>query len=73
MIDGVVYLGGERGLYALDAATGQQWWRFSTGGEWGEGSGPAVADGTVYVGSGSSQYAVDAHSGQQRWAFHTGH
>lgn len=76
--DGVMYVhaGGQGdgcGLYAVDPATGEQWWKFSTGHEWKESSAPAVAGGIVYVGSGSSLYAVDAHDGQQRWGFLTGH
>ncbi|MDJ0465868.1 PQQ-binding-like beta-propeller repeat protein [Streptomyces sp. H27-C3] len=59
---GGVYVSRESDVYALDAVTGQQRWRFSTGRVWDEESATAVADGSVYVGSGSSLYAVNAHS-----------
>jgi len=47
---GVVYVGSlDNWLYALDAETGQEKWRFKTDGE--VYSSPAVAGGMVYVGS----------------------
>ena len=48
--DGVVYVGSEDGrLYALDARTGQEKWRFKTDGA--IVSSPAVAGGVVYFAS----------------------
>lgn len=47
-------------VYALDAATGEQRWRFEIGdiGDW-VGSSPAVVDGVVYVGGGDGYvYAI---------------
>ena len=46
-------------VYALDAATGNERWRFETGRE--VNSSPTVADGTVFVGSFDNRvYALDA-------------
>jgi outer membrane protein assembly factor BamB/tRNA A-37 threonylcarbamoyl transferase component Bud32 len=67
-----VYVGsGDRTLYAVDAATGEEEWAFETGGE--VDSSPTVVDGTVYVGSDDENlYAVDAATGSKEWAFETG-
>lgn len=47
---GTVFIGSmDRNLYALDVATGQECWRFTTGVTLS--SSPAVADGVVYFGS----------------------
>ena len=46
--DGSVYVGNNKGLVAMDAATGEERWRLQTGRE--VYSTPVVADGTVYVG-----------------------
>jgi len=49
-VDGVVYIGGYDGyVHALDAATGEERWRFQAGRY--IFSSPAVVDGVVYVGS----------------------
>jgi outer membrane protein assembly factor BamB len=76
---GVVYLGGnpvylgsgsEYNLYAIDAVTGTELWKFSTGGM--VESTPAVASGIVYIGSGDSNlYAIDAVTGKEKWKFAT--
>lgn len=61
------------GVYAVDAATGEELWTFEeTALESGSGiETPAVvADGTVYAG-GYGLYAIDAASGDQRWHFET--
>ena len=57
---GVVYFGsGDGYLYALDAGTGERFWRFKT--EGAVSSTPAVADGVVYVSSGDGRlYAIAA-------------
>jgi outer membrane protein assembly factor BamB len=58
---GVVYVGVDRKVYALDAATGRLRWAFTTGGS--AYSRPAVAGGTVYVGSWDYQvYALNVRS-----------
>jgi outer membrane protein assembly factor BamB len=53
-----VYVGSQDGnVYAIDAKTGKEEWRFTTGGE--VNSPPAVAGGTVYAGSGNEKvYAL---------------
>ena len=66
---GVVYAGSlDWHLYAIDAATGQENWRFKTKGPvWGS---PAVYDGVVYFGSDDlNLYAVDAATGAEKWRF----
>ncbi|AVH54633.1 MULTISPECIES: PQQ-binding-like beta-propeller repeat protein [Streptomyces] len=79
--DGVAYFGSlDKGLHAVDAATGEERWKFGTGGflpsssdtdEWG--SPPTVADGVVYSASvDGNLYAVDAETGNERWAFDAG-
>jgi outer membrane protein assembly factor BamB len=51
-------------VYALDAATGTEQWRFQTGGH--VHSSPVVVDGTVYVGSWDGNvYALTG--GNQQW------
>jgi len=65
--DGTVYVGSaDSNLYAVDAQTGTEQWRFQVGGV----ASPTVADGTVYVGSADSKlYAVDAQTGTEQWRF----
>ena len=55
-------------LYAVDAESGQERWRFASEGS--IFSSPAVADDVVYFGSADAGfYAVDAASGSQVWRF----
>ncbi len=55
MADGTIYIGN---VYALDAKTGTEQWRFQTGSS--VPSSPSVADGTVYVGSDDGNvYAIE--------------
>ena len=70
--NGVVYIGGwDINLYAIDAVTGKEKWRFATG-EFVRSS-PAVSNGVVYVGSTDNNlYAIDAVTGTERWRFTTG-
>jgi len=50
IVDGIVFVGSNDGnLYAVDAATGEEHWRFETGDK--IRSSPTVVDGTVYIGS----------------------
>ena len=64
--------GGGGGLYAVDAATGQQQWEFTEPGRVIHSS-PTAVEGTIYVGGGNDSattlYAIDAATGQQEWAF----
>jgi eukaryotic-like serine/threonine-protein kinase len=68
----VVYFGsGDGNVYALDAETGRQKWRFKTGDV--VHASPAIANGVVYIGSWDSFfYAIDAATGKERWRFKTG-
>jgi len=72
VVGGSVYFGsGDGNIYALDAATGTQKWKFATGDV--VHASPAVAEGTVFVGSWDSNfYALDAASGKEKWRFKTG-
>jgi eukaryotic-like serine/threonine-protein kinase len=72
VVDGTVYFGsGDGNVYALDASSGTQKWKFQTGDV--VHSSPAVADGVVYVGSWDTYfYAIDAASGKEKWSFRTG-
>jgi ABC-type branched-subunit amino acid transport system substrate-binding protein len=62
VVDRVVYVGScDNYVYALDAATGKERWRFQTGDS--VFSSPAVVDGVLYIGSNDSYvYALDAGS-----------
>jgi outer membrane protein assembly factor BamB len=55
-------------LVALDAATGEERWRFD---EFGDRenveTSPAVADGTVYFGADDGYHALDAETGAEEW------
>jgi outer membrane protein assembly factor BamB len=70
--DGTVFVGSANGtLYAIDAATGQEKWRFATGGR--IRSTPKVHQKRVYFGSWDQHlYALDVDSGKQVWRFDTG-
>lgn len=69
---GVVYFGsGDHNVYALDAATGREKWRFSTGNV--VHASPAVKNGIVYIGSWDRNlYALSASTGKELWRFQTG-
>jgi eukaryotic-like serine/threonine-protein kinase len=70
--NGAVYFGsGDGNVYALDANSGQQKWRFHTGDV--VHASPAIADGILYIGSWDSYfYALDATTGRHKWHFQTG-
>lgn len=66
--NGVLYVASKDGiLYALDAATGAERWRFEIS-EYVTRSSPAVVDGTVFVGGGFAFHAINAATGQERWS-----
>ncbi|KAB2344139.1 outer membrane protein assembly factor BamB family protein [Actinomadura rudentiformis] len=69
---GSLYLSDANGiLYAIDARTGTERWRFTTGGQ--IQATPFVGDGMAYVGSADKHlYAVGATDGEPRWRFPTG-
>src|SRR5438045_570481 len=76
-VNGVLYFGSRDAyLYAVDAATGNLRWRFSTNGISLEQSSPTVSNGVVYIGGWydvpgfsrkGSLYAVNASTGQLVW------
>jgi len=67
VVGDTVYVGNDDGhLYALDAATGRERWRYDAKEELG--TRPALADGTVYVASlEDTIFAVDAKTGAWKW------
>jgi outer membrane protein assembly factor BamB len=71
VVDHTVFVGSaDHGMYAVDAETGRQRWRFATGDI--VRSTPAVDRGTVYFGSRDHDvYAVDATTGVLRWKYDT--
>jgi len=74
-VDGVIYLGTNRGdLLALDAESGDERWAFTAVG--GNAGPVAVAGDVVYVGLGTTAggmglYALDRHAGKPLWDFQT--
>jgi quinohemoprotein ethanol dehydrogenase len=82
VIDGVMYTSGTWGyVYALDAATGMERWRYDPKLDYFAGRNPccdlvnrgvAVWQGRVYVGAGDGRlHAIDAASGRQVWTADT--
>ena len=75
VVNGTVYAGAgpynDAGpLFAVNAATGEVEWEFSTPDGIRRYGGPTVFDGIVYVGTaGGELYAVDAETGEQEWVF----
>src|SRR5206468_2319817 len=70
---GVVYVGTEQGVFAVDAATGQELWETENTLRF-DGAAPAVGDGLVYFGSNccgttSEVAAFDTATGARRWKF----
>jgi outer membrane protein assembly factor BamB len=66
-----VYFGSSDGnLYAVDALTGREKWKFKTQGI--IHSSPALYNGTVFFGSWDTYlYAVDEQTGKEKWKFKT--
>jgi len=73
LVNKVLYFGAMDGyVYAVDASTGKEIWRFKTSDGICEST-PAVADGVLYVGSfDHNLYALDAKTGKFKWSFRTG-
>ena len=69
--DGVIFFGSDDGnVYAVDAKTGRQVWRHTTGGP--VPSTPAIGGDTLYIGSYDGKfYALNARTGAMRWKFAT--
>ncbi|HSJ15494.1 MAG TPA: PQQ-binding-like beta-propeller repeat protein [Longimicrobiales bacterium] len=73
VVDGTVYVGARDGfLYAIDAATGAERWRFDHEVSWVTGT-PVVWQGTVFAGSSDARFfhAVDAATGTEQWRLGT--
>jgi len=72
VVNGTVFFGsGDGNIYALDAATGAQKWRFQTGDV--VHSSPAIVDNTLYIGSWDTYlYALDTATGKEKGSFRTG-
>ncbi|ACE82763.1 outer membrane protein assembly factor BamB family protein [Cellvibrio japonicus] len=72
VIDGTLYVGSsDHHVYALDAATGDQRWRFNTGAP--VHSSPVYAGGNILIGNWETKlYALDAQTGSERWQFQGG-
>ena len=66
--DGVVYIGSEDSyLYALDAKTGGERWKFKALGRIHYSS-PCVWENSVYFGDNSGRfYSVDTKTGEEKW------
>jgi outer membrane protein assembly factor BamB len=72
--NGMVFAGARDGwIYAIDAATGRERWRFDHKISWINTS-PAVVEGVVYAGSSDAQFvqALDAATGKELWRTTTG-
>ena len=74
VVDGAVYVGSnDTYVYALNASTGNEIWRYQISGQFGWNgtySSPAVADGVVYIGSNDfNVYALNATTGDKIWNF----
>jgi outer membrane protein assembly factor BamB len=73
LLGDAVYSGTSDGrfVHCVDAATGEERWRFvGVGYTW---SSPGVAGGTVYIGDGGGYLrAIDRESGEERWSYRVG-
>jgi outer membrane protein assembly factor BamB len=58
MADGVLYVGTERGIFALDAKSGNQLWKYDLPGTEMTVAGPVMKDGTMYFATQTSIYAL---------------
>ena len=68
-VDDVLYLSDLFAVYAIDLKTGNEKWRFGTGGDYIFSS-PVVYKNIVYFGCRNNKlYAVDAKTGTKKWEF----
>ncbi len=68
---GTLYAGSTDGtLFALDAASGEERWRFAAGGP--IGASPALYNGRLFFGGGAFIFAVSAVTGAEEWSVRTG-
>lgn len=68
----IVFVGSDDDyVYAIDAVTGTQKWKFKTGED--VVSSPAYANGKIFVGSNDNNvYAINAQNGDTAWMYNTG-
>jgi len=66
VVDGVVYVGGSDGFYALDAATGTQRWKLPIAE--GVDSSACIVDGVVYFGGSDKKIHAVYTNGVEKWA-----
>jgi outer membrane protein assembly factor BamB len=69
VVDGTVFVGAGKEVYALDAASGAVRWEFAAK-EYITSS-ATVADGRIYISDFETFYAIDAKTGQQAWSYPT--
>jgi outer membrane protein assembly factor BamB len=69
-VDGLVLVGAGEALYALDAQTGGEVWRFTT--EYPVVSSVSIAEGIAYFADFTRLYALDIETGQEQWRFDHG-
>ena len=66
IVNDVLYIGSTYGIFALDAKTGRELWRYQTNGF--VKSVPAVSNGVLYFGADDRKfYAIDAKDGTLKW------
>ena len=66
--EGIIYLGCDNYVFAVDGGSGEVIWDFATQGQ--VDSSPAIADGVLYIGSEDGNlYALDAQNGTELWRF----
>ncbi|UCD09287.1 MAG: PQQ-like beta-propeller repeat protein, partial [Dehalococcoidales bacterium] len=69
--DGVMYLGSDDLVIAVDIETQETIWEFETGGS--VRSSPALVGSVIIVGSGDGKlYAIDTETGEMIWDYQTG-
>lgn len=67
VVNGMVYFGASRGVYALEADSGSLLWNNTIG---YFVASPIVADGVIYIGSlGANFYALNASNGNELWNY----
>jgi outer membrane protein assembly factor BamB len=70
VVNGVVYVEGNDGIYALDAYTGTELWSYPM--PYHEMySSPAVSEGVLFAGAAGKLLALDASSGTEVWSYPT--
>jgi outer membrane protein assembly factor BamB len=73
LVNGVIYFGAlDYNIYAVDADTGKEVWRFRTNGPIMESS-PVIFENVMYIGSFDfNLYALNIKNGEEIWKFRTG-